>query len=403
MSALPVAREISFPLFPRQRRFVRTKAHYPAYVGGIGSGKTFAGACKVLSRIHRKQIGLVCAPTYDMLRLATQRTLFQLLDETGIVYDYNKSERWLTVPASGHEIVFRSLEDPDKTRGPNVNWAWVDEGSLSTAEGWRIIKGRCRIDDTDEFPFQAWLTCTPKGRNYVWEEWERDAGGTEFSPDHPLFRVRTDENPELPADFATSLGYTGAFAAQELGGEFVAFEGLVWPGFNRPTHIKRVECDDWRAVMGVDVGTRNPTAILTIRGEPERRHVQRELYRSGMNSEEVVSAIEAEADAVNPDRIFLDPSAASYIETLKSHGYPVEKANNDVTFGIGEVATAFADGMTIDPSCVNLIAELESYHYPENKTDSDKPVKQFDHAADALRYGIASEANVMTPGVWVLA
>lgn len=392
MVAQAVERTAEILLFPRQLRFVKDPARFPGYVGGIGSGKTFAGAVKVISRLDRKGIGMVAAPTYSMLRDATARTLFSLMNDAGIVYDYRRGDNALTIPASGHEIIFRSLDDPEKVRGPNLDWAWVDEASLVDRLAWQIVKGRVRVGATP----QAWATFTPKGRNWCWEEWERDA-----NPDHPLYRVRTDENPELPEGFGESLGYTGVFAAQELGGEFVAFEGLVWPAFSRTVHVQQIACDDWRSILGVDIGTRNPTGILTIRGEPERRHIEREVYRSGMNSEEITSAIEQEADRVKPEKIFLDPSAAAYIETLRRHGYPAEKAENDVTFGIGEVATAFADEMTIDPSCVNLIAELESYHYPENKTDSDKPVKQFDHLCDALRYGIASEANRSTPNIWV--
>lgn len=390
--ALPAQRVAEVKLFPRQMRFVRDPARFPAYVGGIGSGKTFAGACKVIARTGRKELGLVAAPTYSMLRDATQRTLLALMDDLGISYEFRKGENALTIPASGHEIIFRSLDNPENLRGPNLDYAWVDEGSLIDRMAWMVVKGRVRVG----FNPQAWLTCTPKGRNYVWEEWERDA-----DPNHPLYRVRTDENPELPDGYAESLGYTGTFAAQELSGEFVAFDGLVWAMFNRPTHVKIIDCDDWRAILSVDVGTRNPTAILTVRGEPERRHIQREVYRGGMSSEEIIEAVESEADRVNPDKIFLDPSAAAYIETLRRHGYPAEKAENDVAFGIGQVATAFADGMTIDPSCVNLIAELESYHYPDNKTDSDKPVKQFDHACDALRYAIASEAQIAKPQIWL--
>ena len=72
-------------------------------------------------------------------------------------------------------------------------------------------------------------------------------------------------------------------------------------------------------------------------------------------------------------------------------GYGLEKK----IFGIGEVTSAFAAGLTIDPSCGNLIAELETYHYPDGKIDTDKPVKEFDHSCDALRYGLASESPVL--------
>lgn len=369
--------------------------HYSAHgLWHHNSGKTFAGAVKAITRLDKPGLGMVAAPTYSMLRDATQRTLLGQMTELGIDFEFRKGENAVTIPASGHEIIFRSLDDPEKVRGPNLNWAWIDEGSLVERMAWNIVIGRVRVGDTP----QVWATFTPKGRNWCWEVWERDADAQ-----HPLYRVRTDENPELPEGFATSLGYTGVFADQELGGEFVAFEGLVYATFSRSKHVQRIECDDWRAILGVDIGTRNPTAIHTIRGEPERRHVEREVYRAGMDSEDIISAIEQEADRVRPVKIFLDPSAAEYIETLHKHGYPAEKAINDVKFGIGQVSAALAaeNGLTIDPSCVNLIAELESYHYPENKTESDTPVKALDHAVDALRYGIASEANVVMPRIWV--
>ena len=69
--------------------------------------------------------------------------------------------------------------------------------------------------------------------------------------------------------------------------------------------------------------------------------------------------------------------------------------------GTSFVTTALAHGLTVDPSCVNLIAEVETYHYPDNRTESDKPVKEFDHAIDALRYGLASEP-IMLEGPLVL-
>jgi phage terminase large subunit len=41
--------------------------------------------------------------------------------------------------------------------------------------------------------------------------------------------------------------------------------------------------------------------------------------------------------------------------------------------------------LTVDPSCVETINEFESYVW---KPEKDEPVKENDHAMDALRYGI---------------
>ena len=381
-------------LFPRQKRFVLDPARFPAYVGGIGSGKSFAGAAKVVSRLGRRELGLVAAPTYPMLRDATQRTLLRLLDDLGVVYQFRKGENALSIPASGHEIIFRSLDNPETLRGPNLDYAWIDEASLIDRVAWNIVKGRVRVGAAP----QAWITCTPKGRNWVWEEWERDG-----NPDHPLYRVATSENPELPSDFVESLGYAGAFAAQELGGEFVAHDGLVYPGFSRPAHVRQVETDGWRPVIGVDVGTRNPTAILlAFTAGDGRIHIAGEIYRRNMSASDILGAVREQANGHEAEAIYVDPSAAGYIRDLEREGLPVVKADNNVMEGIGRVTTALTEGLSVDPSCVNLIAALESYAYPEGgRAETDKPVKQNDHAADALRYLVMGEAEpVSMPGIW---
>ena len=64
-------RHATLRLFPRQMRFVKSAAPYPSYIGGIGSGKSFAGGAKVISRLGRKELGMIAAPTYQMLRDST--------------------------------------------------------------------------------------------------------------------------------------------------------------------------------------------------------------------------------------------------------------------------------------------------------------------------------------------
>ena len=44
-------------------------------------------------------------------------------------------------------------------------------------------------------------------------------------------------------------------------------------------------------------------------------------------------------------------------------------------------------GLTVDPSCVNTIREFEGYCWKKGK---DEPVKEGDHAMDALRYALFS-------------
>jgi phage terminase large subunit len=363
-------------------RFVRSTAPYPAYIGGIGSGKSFAGGAKVISRLDRKEIGMIVAPTYPMLRDSTLEGFFGLLESLGIPYEHMKSDNTISF-ASGHKILCRSVEDPDKVRGPNLGYVWGDECGYISRKAWQIIKGRVRVGSNP----QAWLTGTPKGRDWLWEEWERDATGSELDPTHPLFRVRTEENPELPAGFTESLGYAGQFAAQELGGEFVAFEGLVYPTFTRPHNVRRLtDLDGWATVLGLDVGTRNPTSLSTYRYAGERLHKERELYQRGMSTDDIIDAAVAEYKRSKASHVVVDPSAAGLILSLQAKGVKCHKADNDILIGIGRVSSILPT-FTIDPTCVNTIAEFESYAYRDGgKVEQDVPVKANDHALDELRY-----------------
>ncbi len=378
-------------LFPRQMRFVRNPAHYPSYIGGIGSGKSYAGGAKVVARLGRKELGGIFAPTYPMLRDSTLRGFFDLLDGLGIPYDYLKGDNTVSF-ANGHAILCRSLEDPDKARGPNLNYAWIDEAGYVSAKGWDVVKGRARVGDD----YQAWVTSTPKGRNWLWEVYERDATGNEFDPVHPLYRVRTEENPELPAGFAQSLGYTDTFAAQELGGEFVAFEGLVYPRFDRGTQVRSVDTVGWGTVVGLDLGTRNPTAALVVRYAGDRRHWEAEHYERGMSSDSITDLAVRLNDQFHPEYFVVDPSAAGLIKALEERRVRVRKGVNDVKVGISNMNSVIPD-LTIDPSCVNAIAELESYRYPDKgRGSSDTPVKENDHLLDAGRY-VELELSALRP------
>jgi phage terminase large subunit len=46
----------------------------------------------------------------------------------------------------------------------------------------------------------------------------------------------------------------------------------------------------------------------------------------------------------------------------------------------------------VEPTCVNTIAEFESYVWAKDRAGNatDKPVKENDHAMDALRYMVRS-------------
>jgi phage terminase large subunit len=73
----------------------------------------------------------------------------------------------------------------------------------------------------------------------------------------------------------------------------------------------------------------------------------------------------------------------------------VTKGKDSIKSGIDRIRELFkANKLHIHKSCINLISELETYSYPDKKDDhneQEKPIKENDHALDALRYVIMTD------------
>ncbi len=395
MIAAAPTRQTQYRLYDIQDDFVSDPSRYVAFVGGRNSGKTHSGSIKAMLHAMKPGLGVIAAPNFPMLEHGARRQFIERMEETGVPFATNNQKGTLTIPDTGAEVLFATLESESRVRGPNFHWGWVDElDYLSDQNVWKALMGAIRAGDNP----QLFATSTPKGKRLIYREWVQNA-----TERHHLYRATTYDNPFIDADdYVSGLGYEGRFADQEISAEFVSFDGLVYDGFDRTRNVATVDTTGWATYCGVDVGARNPTVVLTIHiAGDERVHISREFYQRGMGSGAILEAIESEATTSNPDAVYIDPSAAAYIDDLIAHGFPVRKADNDVQTGIQRVTSALPR-LTVDPSCVQTIAEFESYQYPdEGKGTSDKPIKQNDHAMDALRYALMGAMSpVAQLGVW---
>lgn len=89
--------------------------------------------------------------------------------------------------------------------------------------------------------------------------------------------------------------------------------------------------------------------------------------------------------------LIIDPSAASFIQTVRRHGrYRVIKADNDVAAGISRVCQALKnDEIFFYPCCADSIREFSFYRW-DNSIKKDAPKKENDHAMDDIRYFVSS-------------
>src|SRR5215468_5536431 len=117
-------RRIAYSPLPSQKAFHDLRVRFKGFSGPIGSGKSQALCHEAirLTYLNPGRTGLIGAPTYPMLRDATQQALFEVLNGNGIPYTFAKAENTLEMEDSGSKIVFRPLDEYERLRGMNLAW-----------------------------------------------------------------------------------------------------------------------------------------------------------------------------------------------------------------------------------------------------------------------------------------
>ena len=439
-------------LNPVQQAFLASEARFSFYVGGVGAGKTTAGALRAIAYAldHPGALGLIGAPTYPMLRDTTQRAFFALLGEPGdplpnpspvrgrgasrahadlpspgvsrgrvaepgeagrgsaLSYSYHKVEGHLRLE-NGSEILFRSADQPDRMRGLTLAWFWLDEAPLCGYYAWQVLKGRLRQEG---YATQGWATGTPKGRDGFARDFELHP-----RPSHALYRAATTANAaHLPQDYIDDLGLSGALYDQEVLGLFTAFSGLVYAfsadatdgHIHEPEEGKRFA----RVIGGVDWGSTNPTAavIFGLDGDDRAWQLDEWYERRAPLDAVVLPALVDLTRTYGVETWYCGPDEPEHIAALQtalaraglsSRALPAEDA---VRPGIQTVTRLLGRrgdgtrGLYVAPRCVHTIAEYGMYQYPA-QTLSPYPLPDAGRGTEAttLAFGSGSGSGSPSP------
>jgi predicted phage terminase large subunit-like protein len=185
------------------------------FCGGVGAGKTFAGAIEVINQ-PAGSLGIAVSPTYTMLKDTTLRTFLELYEHSGMIQSFNRTDMSMTLKGN-RTILWRSADKPEKLRGINAGWAWMDEAAFCEEEAYSVILGRLR-----RRPGRVWLTTTPNGKaNWVYRLVQ--------SGNVSVTRAPTQSNTFNPDFYVQTMlaSYDPKRAAQEIEGEFIDTDGAL--------------------------------------------------------------------------------------------------------------------------------------------------------------------------------
>ena len=363
--------------------------------GAVRSGKTF---CMGLSfflwaqhDFNGRQFAL-CGKTVGALRRNLLTELVPCLRRIGMEVRENRSANTLTVVYAGHRNQFLLFGGKDASsaaliQGSTLAGLLLDETALMPRAFVEQAAARCSVRGS-----RLWFNCNPEGpEHWFYKEWIEKAESRGALRLH----FTMEDNPGLPPEIRQRYErlYTGVFYRRFVLGEWAAAQGLVYDFFDPDKDAAEVPdgpFSAWR--VSVDYGTVNPLS-MGLWGEKNGvwyrvDEVYYDSRREGRQKTDAEYAEMLEQLAAGRDiqRVIVDPSAASFIETLRRKGWQVMKADNDVADGIRVTADLLRQRrIVLCRPCRDCLREMALYCWDE-RSGRDAPRKEHDHAMDEMRY-----------------
>lgn len=272
-------------------------------------------------------------------------------------------------------------------QGRTLAGVLLDEVALQPRSFVEQALARCSVTGS-----RFWFNCNPgPPSHWFYQEWIKQTKRHKALHLHFLLEDNPTLDPEIVERYKNT--YAGVFYRRYILGEWCVADGLVYPMFDKAKHIATEQHSGGVYYISIDYGTLNPTAMGLWQLRNGKAVMLKEYYYDGRKQkrqktdEEYADDLEAFAEGYQIERVIVDPSAASFKETLRRRGkFAVMDANNAVLDGIRLTGSLLLAGRILfDASCENTFDEFGSYCWDEKK-ETDAVVKESDHAMDMIRY-----------------
>lgn len=391
--------------------------------GAIRSGKTICMSLSfvlwAMTRFNGQNFGM-CGKTIGSFRRNVLFWLKMMLRSRGYTVVDHRVDNLVVVSkgeTANYFYIFGGKDErsQDLIQGITLAGVFFDEVALMPESFVNQATGRCSVDGS-----KYWFNCNPDGP-YHWFKLNWIDKSTGYLGKKKVLEIRRKAKEENQPDGLKGLlylhftmddnlslseeikaryrsNYTGVFFKRYILGLWAMAEGIIYDMFDPDRHIKKEIPRLYPSgkYVSVDYGTQNATVfLLWEKGIDNKWYCTKEYYYSGRDKGKQKTDAEYVEDmkkfmvGKKVKAIIVDPSAASFIAALRKAGLSVLKAKNDVENGIRLVGTLLnQERILFSCGCQNTIMEFASYIWDEKATErgEDKPIKQHDHAMDAVRY-----------------
>lgn len=390
------------------RRHIKEKspAFVPAFVdqsryqvlwGGAGSGKSHIVARKILYRLlkeqHVKHNFLVIRKVDRTIKRSVFTLIRNIISRWKLAdqFDINLTDKTIIYRPNGSQIMFSGLDDVEKLKSiEGVTSIWCEEATELTQEDFEQLDLRLRGEHG--CLKQIILTLNPISEQHWIKRIFFD------DPMQGVFTLHTTylDNAFIDDEYKmvmenkkkTNPRYYNIYAL----GNWGTAEGLV---FNNATArlIRPDEVEGLPCVQGLDFGyTNDPTAFNQsyVDMAAKRIYVYDGFYEKGMSNAQIAAAIKKME--AHKHKTIADSSEPKSIDYIKAKGVKIQgalKGKDSVSAGI-DFLNEFE--IIVNAHLVEFMTEFANYSWALDKEGkpTNKPVDDFNHFIDSLRYAMES-------------
>lgn len=386
--------------------FWRSKARYRVVKGSRASKKSTTEAMSLIVGIMEQPLAnaIVIRKTYRTLKDSCFRQLKWAIHRLKVDAWWHATESplELTYKPTGQKILFRGLDDPLKVTSITVDvgylcWGWVEEAyEIAREEDFDTLDESIR-GELPEGMYKQWtLTFNPwnerhwlKARFFDRQSPDVLALTTDYrcnewldETDHKLFEDMRVRNPRR-------------YRVAGLG-DWGITEGLVYENWEeRPFQFEDERAEGYvdprkmQPFAGLDFGyTQDPTALVVGMYDKGSGtlYISDEIYERGLSNARIAEKIKSAG--YGRARITADSAEPKSIDELRSMGLRVTGARKGKDSVLNGIQWIQDQRIVVHPRCVSFLTEISNYTWERDRfgKPTGKPVDDFNHAQDALRY-----------------
>lgn len=350
--------------------------------GGTRSGKTYNILLWIIFSYCQRNEGkiiTICRKSFPALRGTVMRDFFQIIKDHEIYSEDYHSKSNNEYKINNNTIEFISLDMPTKIRGRKRDLLFCNEANELTQEDWTQLLFRTNekvildYNPSEEF---HWIYDQVLTRNDV-EFYQTTYKDNPFLGD--VIKDEIERLKDIDENYWRVYGLGERGQSRSLVYDFKTVKEI-------PENAKLVS-------YGLDFGYSNdPTSLVRTYILDDDMYIEELLYRTGMTNQDIANEMKV-LGIERSTEIFADSAEPKSIEEIYRMGWNVKPTiKGSINIGIDIIRRY---NLNATEASYNLIKELRNYKYIEDKNGqiTNKPVDNFNHALDALRYSVVNKIS----------